>query len=45
MAPRTEPSKKVIDKHATFLAAWEATGFPDKFEYEGTSLIQRAVNR
>jgi hypothetical protein len=38
MAPRTEPSKKVIDKHAKFLAAWEAAGFPDKFEYEGTSL-------
>ena len=33
MAPRTEPSKKVIDKHAKFLAAWEAAGFPDKFEY------------
>jgi hypothetical protein len=38
MAPKTEPSKKVIDKHAKFLAAWEAAGFPDKFEYEGTSL-------
>ena len=33
-----EPSKKVIDKHAKFLAAWEAAGFPDKFEFEGTSL-------
>jgi hypothetical protein len=33
-----EPSKKVIDKHAKFLAAWEAAGFPNKFEFEGTSL-------
>jgi len=40
MAPRTEPSKKVIDKHAKFLAAWEAAGFPDKFEYEGTTCGQ-----
>ena len=38
MAARNEPSKKVIDKHAKFLAAWEAAGFPNKFEYEGTSL-------
>ena len=38
MAPRTEPSKKVIDKHAKLLASWEAAGFPDKFEYEGTTL-------
>lgn len=38
MAARSEPSKKVIDKHAKFLAAWEAAGFPNKFEYEGTSL-------
>jgi hypothetical protein len=34
MAPKKEPSKKVIDKHAKFLAAWEIAGFPDKFEYE-----------
>ena len=39
MAPKKEPSKKVVDKHAKFLAAWEAAGFPDKFENEGTSLI------
>ena len=38
MAAKREPSKKVVDKHAKFLAAWEAAGFPDKFEYEGTSL-------
>ena len=38
MAARNEPSKKVIDKHPKFLAAWEAAGFPNKFEYEGTSL-------
>ncbi len=38
MASRTEPSKKILDKHAKFLAAWEAAGFPDKFEYEGTTL-------
>ncbi len=31
MAAKGEPSKKVIDKHAKFLAAWEAAGFPDKF--------------
>jgi hypothetical protein len=38
MAAKREPSKKVVDKHAKFLAAWEAAGFPDKFEYEGTTL-------
>ena len=38
MAQVKGPSKKVIDKHAKFLAAWEAAGFPDKFEYEGTTL-------
>jgi hypothetical protein len=38
MAPKKEPSRKVLDKHAKFLAAWEAAGFPDKFEKEGTSL-------
>jgi hypothetical protein len=38
MAAKREPSKKVIDKHAKFLAAWEAAGFPDKFEYDGTTL-------
>jgi hypothetical protein len=38
MAPKKEPSRKVLDKHAKFLAAWEAAGYPDKFEYEGTSL-------
>jgi hypothetical protein len=32
------PSKKVRDKHARFLAAWDAAGFPDHFEYEGASL-------
>ena len=37
-ATKREPSKKVIDKHAKFLVAWEAAGFPDKFEFEGTSL-------
>jgi hypothetical protein len=36
-ATKREPSKKVIDKHAKFLAAWEAAGFPGKFEFEGTS--------
>ena len=39
MAPKKEPSGKVLDKHAKFLAAWEAAGYPDKFEYQGTSLI------
>ena len=39
MAPKKEPSGKVLDKHAKFLAAWEAAGFPDKFEYEGTSFV------
>jgi hypothetical protein len=38
MAPRNEPSRKVLDKHANFLAAWEAAGFPDKFEHQGTTL-------
>jgi hypothetical protein len=38
MAPPKGPSRKVLDKHAKFLAAWEAAGFPDKFEYQGTSL-------
>ena len=38
MAAIRESSKKVIDKHAKFLGAWEAAGFPDKFEFEGTSL-------
>jgi hypothetical protein len=38
MAPKKEPSRKVLDKHAKFLAAWEAAGFPDIFNYEGTSL-------
>jgi len=38
MAPKKEPSRKVLDKHAKFLAAWEAAGFPDKFENGGTSL-------
>ena len=38
MAPKKEPSRKVLDKHAMFLAAWEAAGFPDKFENEGTWL-------
>jgi hypothetical protein len=37
MAAKREPSKKVVDKHAKFLAAWEAAGFPDKFEYEGSA--------
>ena len=35
MAPRKRPSKKVLDKHAKVLAAWETAGFPDHFEYEG----------
>jgi hypothetical protein len=38
MASKKEPSRKILDKHAKFLAAWEAAGFPDKFEKEGTSL-------
>jgi len=38
MPPKKEPSRKILDKHAKFLAAWEAAGFPDKFEKEGTSL-------
>ncbi len=38
MAPQKEPSGKILDKHAKFLAAWEAAGFPDKFEKGGTSL-------
>ena len=43
MAQVRGPSKKVIDKHAKFLAAWEAAGFPDKFEYEGASLVNLRV--
>ncbi len=31
MAHRKEPSKKVLEKHAKFLEAWEAAGFPDHF--------------
>jgi hypothetical protein len=38
MEPKREPSRKVVDKHAKFLAAWETAGFPDKFEYQGTFL-------
>ena len=38
MMPKKEPSNKLLDKHAKFLAAWEAAGFPDKFEADGTSL-------
>jgi hypothetical protein len=38
MTPKREPSNKLLDKHAKFLAAWEAAGFPDKFESDGTSL-------
>jgi len=38
MAQIKGPSKKVIDKHADFLAAWEAAGFPAKFEFQGTAL-------
>ncbi len=38
MAHRKEPSKKVLEKHAKFLAAWETAGFADHFEYEGASL-------
>jgi hypothetical protein len=34
----THDTRKVLDKHAKFLAAWEAAGFPDKFENEGTWL-------
>lgn len=37
-APKREPSEKVLDKHAKFLAAWEAAGYPDPFEFEGASL-------
>ena len=37
-AHQKEPSRKVLDKHAKFLSAWGAAGFPDKFQYEGTSL-------
>ena len=35
---RRGPSKKVLEKHAKFLAAWETAGFPDHFEHEGASL-------
>jgi hypothetical protein len=38
MAGMKGPSKKVLEKHGKFLAAWEAAGFPDRFEYGGTSL-------
>jgi len=38
MMPKKEPSSKLLDKHAKFLAAWEVAGFPDKFEKDGTSL-------
>ena len=38
MTAKKEPSNKLLDKHAKFLAAWEAAGFPDKFESDGTSL-------
>jgi hypothetical protein len=38
VAARKGPSKKVLEKHAKFLAAWEAAGFPEHFDYEGASL-------
>ncbi len=38
MTPKKEPSAKLLDKHAKFLAAWAAAGYPDKFELDGTSL-------
>jgi hypothetical protein len=38
MPAKKEPSNKLLDKHAKFLAAWAAAGYPDKFELEGTSL-------
>jgi hypothetical protein len=38
MTAKREPSEKLLDKHAKFLAAWEAAGFPDKFEADGTTL-------
>ena len=38
MAPNKGPSRKVLNRHAKFLEAWETAGFPDKFEYQGTSL-------
>ena len=38
MTAKKEPSAKLLDKHAKFLAAWAAAGYPDKFELEGTSL-------
>ena len=38
MTAKKEPSNKLLDKHAKFLAAWEAAGFPDKFESDGTTL-------
>ena len=38
MTAKREPSNKLLDKHAKFLAAWESAGFPDKFELDGTTL-------
>ena len=38
MTAKREPSNKLLDKHAKFLAAWEAAEFPDIFVYEGKSL-------
>jgi hypothetical protein len=39
MAPKKGPSRKVLDKHAKFLAAWEAAGFPANSRTKGLGLI------
>ena len=38
MAHRKEPSKKVLEKHAKFLAAWETGDSRITSKYEGASL-------
>ena len=38
MGRRREITKKEMNQHAKFLAAWEAAEFPDIFVYEGKSL-------
>ena len=38
MEDRRGLTKKEMNKHAKFLAAWEAAEFPEIFVYEGESL-------
>jgi len=38
MAGMKGPTEKVMEKHESFFAAWEAAGFPEPFEHHGVSL-------